>query len=652
MSLKFKKAIFLVCDVLLFLVIFLLIFYLFFESKFDNKIYPNVYLNGFNLGGLSTDDAKKIVEKEIEEFDAQGVRIIAETEEVLWRRDVFSFDPDLVSQTVFFDIEKTMDDAFLLGRSGNIFSDFYFKTSSLFVKRSIPLSFLLDKEKIKKYLYDSFDQSISLAKNADIISNKSSDFNDFLQTENVGESNGTASSSIVFIITPEVYGKQINYDKFFVDFENNLAYLKNDNIGLDFIEGEPEIKIVDANGSKEEAYSLLNLAPFNLIYKNDKEEKIFTISKEDFSTWLKLSRKNDVSNNGLGVDKIVVDLDSEKFFSFLKEKISPEIEREPTKPQFEFKDDKVSFFSPGSDGLKINQGKTFDNVLNSFVMKDFSQVLLSVEISKTDDVGNTNDMGIKELIGSGHSNFAGSPTNRRHNIKVGAEKLNGLIIKPGEEFSLVTALGPTTAEAGYLPELVIKGNKTVPEYGGGLCQVATTMFRAALGTGLPITERKNHSYRVSYYEPAGTDATIYSPRPDLKFKNDTNHNILIQARFEGANDMYFDFWGTSDGRLSTTTYPVIYNIVRPGPTQIIETTDLKPGEKKCTERAHSGAEAYFDYFVTYNPGTESENKVENRFYSKYVPWREVCLVGVEAKAEVVEDAENSADTESPEVLKN
>lgn len=652
MSLKFKKAIFLVCDVLLFLVIFLLIFYLFFESKFDNKIYPNVYLNGFNLGGLSTDDAKKIVEKEIEEFDAQGVRIIAETEEVLWRRDVFSFDPDLVSQTVFFDIEKTMDDAFLLGRSGNIFSDFYFKTSSLFVKRSIPLSFLLDKEKIKKYLYDSFDQSISLAKNADIISNKSSDFNDFLQTENVGESNGTASSSIVFIITPEVYGKQINYDKFFVDFENNLAYLKNDNIGLDFIEGEPEIKIVDANGSKEEAYSLLNLAPFNLIYKNDKEEKIFTISKEDFSTWLKLSRKNDVSNNGLGGDKIVVDLDSEKFFSFLKEKISPEIEREPTKPQFEFKDDKVSFFSPGSDGLKINQEKTFDNVLNSFVMKDFSQVFLSVEISKTDDVGNTNDMGIKELIGSGHSNFAGSPTNRRHNIKVGAEKLNGLIIKPGEEFSLVTALGPTTAEAGYLPELVIKGNKTVPEYGGGLCQVATTMFRAALGTGLPITERKNHSYRVSYYEPAGTDATIYSPRPDLKFKNDTNHNILIQARFEGANDMYFDFWGTSDGRLSTTTYPVIYNIVRPGPTQIIETTDLKPGEKKCTERAHSGAEAYFDYFVTYNPGTESENKVENRFYSKYVPWREVCLVGVEAKAEVVEDAENSADTESPEVLKN
>jgi vancomycin resistance protein YoaR len=163
------------------------------------------------------------------------------------------------------------------------------------------------------------------------------------------------------------------------------------------------------------------------------------------------------------------------------------------------------------------------------------------------------------------------------------------------------------------------------------------MFRTALASGLPITERRNHSYRVSYYEPAGTDATIYSPRPDLKFKNDTNNNILIQARFEGTNDMYFDFWGTSDGRTATTTYPVIYNIVSPGPTQIIETTELPVGEKKCTERAHSGAEAYFDYTVVYNPNSAEENKVETRFQSKYVPWREVCLVGVEKIEEEISD---------------
>ena len=282
--------------------------------------------------------------------------------------------------------------------------------------------------------------------------------------------------------------------------------------------------------------------------------------------------------------------------------------------------------------------------------KDLSNISLVTKVEEIEKISQANDLGIFELIGTGHSNFAGSPANRRHNIRTGASKLHGLVIKPGEEFSLVGALGAVDGSTGYLQELVIKDNKTIPEYGGGLCQIATTMFRAALSTGLPITERRNHSYRVSYYEPAGTDATIYTPRPDLKFKNDTGNNILIQARFEGANDIYFDMWGKSDGRTATTTYPVIYNIVKPGPTQIIETTDLKPGEKKCTEKAHSGADAYFDYTVVYNQGKENENKVETRFSSKYVPWREVCLVGVEPKTASSSATSTESVSTSTEVL--
>ena len=632
MSFKFKKALFLFCDVLLFFIIFLLVFYLFFESRFDNKIYPNIYLNGSNLGGLSINEAKDILEKKIEDFDSAGIRILSDKEEVLWRRDVFSFDPDLVSQTVFFDINKTLDDAFLLGRSDNVFKDFYFKISSVFFKRNIFLSFIVDEEKIKNYLHDSFDDSVVLAKNANIFSS----YSILTDKEMVGDVEVVEkdSSDLLFSVVPEVYGKQIDYVHFFTAFKNNLIELKNNDIYLNLINGYPEIRAQDVFEIKDSAYDLLELAPFYLLYKDNQNEKNFEISKEVFSTWINVQFNNESSDVFLG-------LDSDKFFLFLEDNISSEVEKEPIKPQFEFKNNKVSLFFPGQDGLRINKEKTFNNLLNAFILKDFSQVSLVTEISETEGLDGTNDMGIKELIGSGHSNFAGSPVNRRHNIKVGAEKLNGIIIKPGEEFSLVTALGPTTKEAGYLPELVIKGNKTVPEYGGGLCQVATTLFRSALGSGLPITERRNHSYRVSYYEPAGTDATIYSPRPDLKFKNDTEHNILIQARFEGANDMYFDFWGTSDGRLATTTYPVIYNIVRPGPTQIIETTDLKPGEKKCTEKAHSGAEAYFDYTVVYKAGTEDENKIEARFHSKYVPWREVCLVGVAPKEEVPDSMEDS-----------
>jgi vancomycin resistance protein YoaR len=185
-------------------------------------------------------------------------------------------------------------------------------------------------------------------------------------------------------------------------------------------------------------------------------------------------------------------------------------------------------------------------------------------------------------------------------------------------------LGPVDGEHGYLPELVIKGNKTTPEFGGGLCQIGTTVFRSALATGLPIVERTNHSYRVSYYEPAGTDATIYDPRPDFKFLNDTGHHILIQANL-GKNDIAFEFWGTLDGRKVEQTKPVIYNIKPPPEAKLIETLDLPVGTKKCTEKAHAGADAAFTYTVTYSTG---EVKTQN-FVSHYRPWGEVCLIGVE-----------------------
>jgi hypothetical protein len=159
--------------------------------------------------------------------------------------------------------------------------------------------------------------------------------------------------------------------------------------------------------------------------------------------------------------------------------------------------------------------------------------------------------------------------------------------------------------------------------------------------------RQNHSYRVSYYEPAGMDATIYDPLPDVRFINDTPDYLLIQARIEGDN-LYFDFWGKSDGRQATTTTPVIFNIVKPAPTKIIETTDLKPGERRCTESSHNGADTYFDYTVIYPDG---EEKVE-RFKSHYVPWRAVCLVGAEPEEEGVEGGTETKTEEAADDSEN
>lgn len=161
-----------------------------------------------------------------------------------------------------------------------------------------------------------------------------------------------------------------------------------------------------------------------------------------------------------------------------------------------------------------------------------------------------------DLLTIGESNFARSPKNRIHNIQVGTARFNGLVVMPREEFSFNTYLGAVDEENGYLPELVIKENVTTPEFGGGICQVSTTAFRAAMESGLKITYRRNHSYPVSYYGPPGYDATVYQPSPDFRFQNDMETPILLKTSVMGSK-VKFEVWGTNDGRTVKINGPFV-----------------------------------------------------------------------------------------------
>jgi vancomycin resistance protein YoaR len=211
------------------------------------------------------------------------------------------------------------------------------------------------------------------------------------------------------------------------------------------------------------------------------------------------------------------------------------------------------------------KGKTLDfysslgNILLALKNQAPSAQLNIDEVIPEKTLSDTNSLGIKELIAVGESDFRGSPKNRLHNIKIGVKQMQGVIIKPGEEFSFNHYLGPVEAEQGFLPELVIKRTGTVPELGGGLCQVSSTTFRAAMNAGLPITQRKNHAYAVQYYSPQGTDATIYPGVVDLKFINDTPGHILIWPYFKDNTKLIFEFYGTKDNRKVTLEKPLQYD---------------------------------------------------------------------------------------------
>ena len=197
---------------------------------------------------------------------------------------------------------------------------------------------------------------------------------------------------------------------------------------------------------------------------------------------------------------------------------------------------------------------------------DVRTIPLVVEVQKpriTDDVG---ALGITTRIARGVSNFSGSDAARAHNIAVAAGYLDDTVIAPGEVFSFLDSIGEISTARGYKDGYVILAEQTVPGVGGGVCQVATTMFRAAMYSGLPIEERNPHAYLVGYYTqggyPVGLDAAVFEPGVDLKFRNETDKYMLIKTSIDSGN-LYISIYGPDLGYKVDIGDPVIKNNTKP-----------------------------------------------------------------------------------------
>jgi vancomycin resistance protein YoaR len=578
------------------------------KERSSEYLQAKLYLGGLDISNLSKAEALEKIYQQCSYIEEQGLNLVYEDKTIKLPSLTTSFDADL-AYLLFYCDKVAISDALadygqlnLLGR----WQQNFFNRKATIVKPS----FFVDETRIKDYIRSYLPE---------------------LEKDAIDASFVFSDSGIN--ISAEEPGLKIDWETTLSEIEQRLSYFSEADVKIYTRIEKPEIYQEDIVGLEEEAKQLSS-KELTLKFNNQS----WKINQADIASWLSVFKKG---------NKISLDFNESRVAQYLENKIAPKVNLLPQDHRFEIQDGKITNWQLGKNGYNLNIKDSAAKIVNLYHNeKTISEIDLAVDIINPAEADSFN---IKEMVGTGHSNFAGSPANRRHNIKVGVEALHGLIIKPEEEFSLVKALGEIDASTGYLPELVIKGDKTIPEYGGGLCQVATTLFRGALASGLPITARQNHSYRVSYYEPAGTDASIYDPWPDVRFINDTGNDILIQANIEN-NDLYLEFWGTKDGRKIIISEPVIYNIVKPAPTKIIETTELKPGEKKCTERAHDGANAYFDYTVTY-PENDEETGEEiekyRRFNSYYVPWQEVCLVGkeeeIEAEEELATESQNSQD---------
>lgn len=316
------------------------------------------------------------------------------------------------------------------------------------------------------------------------------------------------------------------------------------------------------------------------------------------------------------------------------EMVAKEVDRPVQNALLKFEGSRVVEFKPAKDGLETNKEELKSRIIEqlsrveSGAVKETSLTIPAFHTTPKVANDNVNNLGIKERIGYGVSYFRGSSPSRVHNIGLAASRINGILIPPGETYSFNSAIGDVTTLTGYKQAYVIDRGKIVLGDGGGVCQVSTTFFRTTLNAGLPVIERRAHSYRVSYYEQGsspGIDATVFSPSPDLKIKNDTPAHILIQTTFDAKKmTLVVELYGTSDGRVATLTKPKMTDVT-PAPEEIIYQDDptLPAGTLKEVNPKVSGAKVVFDYKVTRGDTALQDRK----FSSVYRPWQALTLRG-------------------------
>jgi vancomycin resistance protein YoaR len=565
---------------------------------YSGKILPHVFVSAVDVSGITRQEAAERLEKKFQLFYDAGIIVDIEgNKEVI---DPQNIDLKLPS-------EYLAQNAWAVGREGNWPRQLAARLVAPFIPRLIPGDVEFNEGKLESEI--GILSAIYNIPPRDIRY----------------EIKGT-EVSILYDVKP---GRILDREK---TKDTVLSHIKNLDtspihitLDMDMPKADPGL----ADEAKREAEKIIS-KPLTLSYKGQK----FIIGREKIGSWI-------VSD--YDGDKLKSVFDKKMLSEYVLE-VAKEIDVTTQNPRVIESEGRVIDFIAPRHGRTLLQDDTADLIAKTLYgrisgKKTAKEIVLPVLVKKSESGGTALELGIAELIGKATTPFTGSPKNRIHNITNGVRFLTGILVPPGEEFSTVGTLGEIDNTTGYLPELVIKGNETIPEFGGGLCQVSTTLFRSVLNAGLPVLQRRNHSYRVPYYERdgegnfigPGLDATIYSPLPDFKFKNDTKGHILIQGYVEG-DKATFELYGTGDGRKSVIDGPHIIEETPPGEPIYIETDALPKGETRKIDTAHKGGSAVATYKIEYPDGSV----VEREFKSFYRPWSDKYLVGTATTTAVVE----------------
>lgn len=516
-----KTLIMIICSIFIVLILLLSTGFALFNIN-NNKIISNVFVEGIELGKLSKEEAKQKLLELLEKNVEQDITV---------KSDDFEYQFKLSQIETSYDTDKAIEDAYNIGRDGNIFENNLEILKSKIKSRNINLGINYNEELLNNIINDMAVKLPGAVEEAN-----------YCIEENK------------LIITKGKSGNSINKEKFKEEVIKRIELKEQgEEINLEIVNSEPQPIDIDKI--------------YNEVHK---EAKNAYYTKDPFQVYPHVEG---------------VDFDVEAAKEMLKE-------------------DKEEYVID----LKITIPEITTNKIGSEAFPD----MLSTFSTKYD----------------------ASNAPRTTNLKLAMNKLNGVVVAPGETFSYNKTLGKRTAEAGYREAGGFAGGRVVQTLAGGICQISSTLYDAVVYANLEIVERHNHMFLAGYVG-AGKDATVVYGAYDFKFKNTRKYPVMIKTSI-GSGIAKIDIFGVKED--TEYTVEISTKILSYTPFKVIYENDnsLAAGQQKVTQNGMNGCKS-----ITYKILKLNGKQVSSTVLSSdtYDPMNKIIKVGPNKTVETVTQPE-------------
>jgi len=338
----------------------------------------------------------------------------------------------------------------------------------------------------------------------------------------------------------------------------------------------------------------------NLYYKNVNKDLYYNDIMANNNLEELIAKAFDIGREGTIIDRYIgvkslvknprnLDIsytpDKEKVAKVLED-LKKEIEVNPINASMLKSKDTSFVIKAGKEGKKINLDKTFDEI-NVALNEKETKVKVYVDVVKPEFTSKDLEK-IQTQISTYSTKFNKNDISRSTNLQVATSLINGSIVKPGEIFSVNNTIKARTEANGYKTAHVIVNGEYVDGIGGGICQVATTLYNAVLYAEFQVVERRNHSLTSAYVKP-GRDATVSGSTLDFKFKNTTNKPIYLQGYIDGGTINYTIYGGEEYVPKNKIDFEyVVIKRIPPPPEKIVEDPTMELGKRKVKEKSKEG----------------------------------------------------------------